>query len=135
MFARPFNYVSFPSNFSVRTQVSRKGINDNSLQECNDPTVLGNILAIQRELLSARSLWRPSALSTFLDLEATEVIARLLVRVCKPSTPLTPTSTPSNAITSQASLSDHSFVCSFWILSALATKGKNLLRKHQLNDF
>ena len=97
------------------------------LQECNDSTVLGNILAIQRELLSARSLWRPSALSTFLDLEATEVIARLLVRVCKPSTPTTPTSTPSNANASQASLSDHSFVCSFWILSALATKGKNSL--------
>ena len=84
------------------------------LQECTDSNVLGNLLAISRELLAARSLWRPSALGTFLAFEATEIIGRLLVRVCKPVT---------NSTLHQPSLSDHSFVCCFWILSALATKG------------
>ena len=84
------------------------------LQECSDPTVLGNLLAIFRELLSARTEWRPAALHHVMDLEATEVISRLLVRVCKPNSG-TPT------------LSDHSFICCFWILSALATKGESII--------
>jgi len=83
------------------------------IEECTDSNVLGNLLAISRELLAARSLWRPSALGTFLAFEATEIIGRLLVRVCKPVT---------NSTLHQPSLSDHSFVCCFWILSALATK-------------
>ena len=85
-------------------------------QECSDPNVLGNLLAIFRELLAARTEWRPSALHHILSLEATDVISRLLVRVCKPGT-------------GSPTLSDHSFICCFWILSALATKGKQIAAK------
>ena len=85
-------------------------------QECSDPNVLGNLLAIFRELLAARTEWRPSALHHILSLEATDVISRLLVRVCKPGT-------------GSPTLSDHSFICCFWILSALATKGKQTAAK------
>ena len=76
---------------------------------------MGNLLAIFRELLAARTEWRPSALSALIDCEATDVIAKLLVRVCKTN----------SQHHHSATLSDHSFVCCFWILSALATKGKD----------
>ena len=75
-------------------------------------------MAIFRELLAARTEWRPSALHHILSLEATDVISRLLVRVCKPGT-------------GSPTLSDHSFICCFWILSALATKGKQTAAKNE----
>ena len=73
---------------------------------------MGNLLAIFRELLAARTDWRPAAMHHVMEIEATEVIAKLLVKVTKPSGAGTLT------------LSDHSFICAFWILSALATKGE-----------
>ena len=45
--------------------------------------------------------------------EATEVFAKLLVKVTK-----------TNQTAGTLNLSDHSFICAFWILSALATKGE-----------
>ena len=50
---------------------------------------------------------------TFFPTEATEVFAKLLVKVTK-----------TNQTAGTLNLSDHSFICAFWILSALATKGE-----------
>lgn len=49
----------------------------------------------------------------FFPTEATEVFAKLLVKVTK-----------TNQTAGTLNLSDHSFICAFWILSALATKGE-----------
>ena len=71
-----------------------------------------NLVLILREAVLAKTAWRGAILSQLLKLNATEAVGKLLVRVHRMQ------------IMQHQPLADHILVCLFWILSALATKGK-----------
>ena len=83
-----------------------------SIFQTNDPSVAINLILILREAIQAKTSWRGSTLVQILKVNATEAIGKLLVRVHKMQ------------IMQHQPLADHILICMFWILSALATKGK-----------
>ena len=83
-----------------------------SIFQTNDPSVAINLILILREAIQAKTSWRGSTLVQILMFNATEAIGKLLVRVHKMQ------------IMQHQPLADHILICMFWILSALATKGK-----------
>ena len=86
-----------------------------SIFQTNDPSVAINLILILREAIQAKTSWRGSTLVQILKVNATEAIGKLLVRVHKMQ------------IMQHQPLADHILICMFWILSALATKGKKPL--------
>ena len=80
--------------------------------QTNDPSVAINLILILREAIQAKTSWRGSTLVQILKVNATEAVGKLLVRVHKMQ------------IMQHQPLADHILICMFWILSALATKGK-----------
>ena len=95
-------------------------------QTTRDPVTLGSAFAILRECVAARSLWRPTNLARLIELEATDVLAKALVR-----TMATQQQQQQQEQQQQQSgqTSDQALICAFWILSALATKGTYLFLK------
>ena len=85
-----------------------------SIFQTNDPSVAINLILILREAIQAKTSWRGSTLVQILKVNATEAIGKLLVRVHKMQ------------IMQHQPLADHILICMFWILSALATKGKKI---------
>ena len=85
-----------------------------------------NLILILREAIQAKTSWRSSTLLQIIKVNATEGVGKLLVRIQKMQ------------IMQHQPLADHILVCIFWILSALATKGKTecyrllILPKHKL---
>ena len=85
-----------------------------------------NLILILREAIQAKTSWRSSTLLQIIKVNATEGVGKLLVRIQKMQ------------IMQHQPLADHILVCIFWILSALATKGKtechrlSILPKHKL---
>ena len=71
-----------------------------------------NLILILREAIQAKTSWRGSTLLQIIKVNATEGVGKLLVRIQKMQ------------IMQHQPLADHILVCIFWILSALATKGK-----------
>ena len=94
--------------------------------QTNDPSVAINLILILREAIQAKTSWRGSTLLQIIKVNATEGVGKLLVRIQKMQ------------IMQHQPLADHILVCIFWILSALATKGKtechrlSILPKHKL---
>ena len=94
--------------------------------QTNDPSVAINLILILREAIQAKTSWRSSTLLQIIKVNATEGVGKLLVRIQKMQ------------IMQHQPLADHILVCIFWILSALATKGKTecyrllILPKHKL---
>ena len=87
--------------------------------QTNDPSVAINLILILREAIQAKTSWRGSTLVQILKVNATEAVGKLLVRVHKMQ------------IMQHQPLADHILICMFWILSALATKGKKILFRLQ----
>ena len=83
------------------------------LQSSENGSTLDNALAILRECVAARSIWRPNCLRHLMCFDCTDIIAKTLARVSD-------------------KLSDNGVICAFWILSALATKGNFLLVQFKL---
>ena len=86
-----------------------------SIFQTNDPSVAINLILILREAIQAKTSWRGSTLVQILKVNATEAVGKLLVRVHKMQ------------IMQHQPLADHILICMFWILSALATKGKKTI--------
>ena len=70
---------------------------------------MDNALSVLRECVAARSSWRPKCLVHLMTRDATDVIGNTLVRRL-------------NGFDDNED--DRGLICAFWILSALATKGK-----------